>query len=99
MSRHGPRVACLPGSREALEISEPMVAARSDQREHGALGIGALQDPAATRYFNRCVEKLPARSPYALHGVVDVGDVEIIKPERDRHLSWLVEHAADRLAC
>src|ERR1700730_9552887 len=71
--------------------------AHSDQRKHGALRISALENPAATRYFNRWVENLAARSLHALHGLVDVSGVEIIKPEWDRHRSRLVKHAADRL--
>src|SRR5436305_11751978 len=91
------RAIARRAARDALEIAQPVMASRYDQRKHRALRIGALENPAAARYFNRCVKNAAARSLHALHGLVDVSRVEIIKPERDRHRSRLVEHAADRL--
>src|SRR5262245_5985593 len=77
----------------ALAISDPVVAALSHQREDGALRIRALGDPFAAR----AVENLAAPSPHAPDRHVDVADVEVIKPERDRRRRRLCEHAADGL--
>jgi hypothetical protein len=56
-----------------------------------------LDDPAAVRHFNRTVEDLAATSLHALRRRVDVADVEVVKPEGDRHHRRLSDHAADRL--
>src|SRR6266478_2450408 len=80
-----------------LEISDAVVTALSRQREDGALRIRASQDPSVARYFNRPAEDLAATSLHALHRHVDVADVEVIKPERDRLDRGLGEHAADGL--
>src|SRR2546430_9460072 len=81
----------------ALEVSDAVVTALSCQREDGALRIRASQDPSVAQHFNRAAEDLTATSLHALHRHVDVADVEVIKPERDRLHRGLGEHAADGL--
>src|SRR5262249_56530170 len=46
---------------------------------------------------NRAIDDLARPSPHALYRHVDVADVEVIKPERDRLCRRLCEHAADGL--
>src|SRR5713101_2286504 len=81
----------------AFEVSDAVVTAFSRQREDGALRIRASQDPSVAQHFNRAAEDLAATSLHALHRHVDVADVEVIKPERDRLHRGLGEHAAYRL--
>src|SRR5215831_17420794 len=88
----------LMGCWHALEISDAVVAALSHQRENGALRVGALGHPSAAPHFNRAVDDLATPSPHAPDRHVDVADVEVIKPERDRLRRRLCEHAADGLS-
>src|SRR6266540_3416938 len=67
------------------------------QREDGALRIRASGDPSFAGQFNRAVEDRPRAGLHARYRHVDVSDVEIIKPERDRLHRRLGVHAADRL--
>src|SRR5215510_1280607 len=83
---------------DAFEISDAVVAALSHQSENGALRVGALGHPSAAPHFNRAMDDLATPSPHAPHRHVDVADVEVIKPERDRLRRRLCEHAADGLS-
>ncbi len=85
--------------RGALETSGRAFAARSDQREHGALRVDAADDPGAAHHIGRAFEDLAAGGPGALGRGVDVADAEVIEPERNRRCRGLGEHAADCLSC
>lgn len=56
-----------------------------------------MDDPGATRHDSRAVKDLAAAGLHALRCLLDIGDVEIIKPVRTRQGRRLSEHAADRL--
>src|SRR3954447_25170973 len=71
------------------------MAALSHQRENGALGIGAAEDPSVTCHFDRTIENLPVACLHTLCRIVDVAVVEIIKPERHGHCGRLGEHSAN----
>ena len=69
-----------------------------DQREDGALRVRALDDPVAAGHLDRARSRISAAAGlHALHGRVDVADVEVVEPEGDRHHRRLGEHAADGL--
>ncbi len=66
------------------------------QRERGALGVGASGDPVAAGQFKRTFRDLPSTDFHTLHGRIDVLDIEVKQPERERLCRTLGEHAADR---
>src|SRR5207247_8948117 len=84
-------------ARNGREIADPVVAALSHQREECALRVRALQDPPAAQDFDWSVDDSPAAGLHPPCCLVDVGDVEVIEPERDRLRCRLGEHTADRL--
>src|SRR5215469_1256532 len=81
----------------ALKVSNRLAAALSLQSEYGALRVRALDDPTAAGQFKWFIENLAAKRLHMLRCCIDVGDVEIVKPERGRNHRGLGEHAADRL--
>src|SRR5215469_4484515 len=83
--------------RYAREISNSVGTAPPLQREHGALRVYAPRDEAATCQFKRALDDLPATGSDPLRGCVDVANVEVVEPERDRHQRRLRLPATDRL--
>src|SRR6186713_1505315 len=82
----GPSPFRLAGRRcGALEVSDRLAAARSLQREPGALKVYAEDGPAAARYIDRPGENLSTRGLHALRRRIDIDDVEIIQPEGNRY--------------
>src|SRR4051812_19612494 len=69
-------------------------ALRRDQREHRALRVEAVDDPASARNRLRTVDDLPASRLDAGNGRIDGIDVEVVEPERLRNVRHLVHHAA-----
>ena len=66
------------GPADALLTPRPL------QREWSALRVLASDDPGATGQFKRTCKYPAAGAPHALRGFVDIADIEIIKPERNR---------------
>jgi hypothetical protein len=56
-----------------------------------------LKNPAAVRHLNRTLEEPAATNFHTLRSCVDVADVEVENPGRDRHRTRLGNHAADGL--
>ena len=54
-------------------------------------------DHVAFRHARRAAKDLSATSLHALRCRVDIADVEIVKPKRNRHRRGLCGHSADRL--
>src|ERR1700691_2851084 len=83
---------------EAFQKSDRREAALADQREHGVLWIGTLDDPVAVRRLRRPFEDLPAAGGYTACRRIEVADGEIMKPERPRQRRRLGQYAADCLS-
>src|SRR5271166_2212498 len=81
---------------DGLKIPDAVVAARPRQREDGALRVRTLDDPVAARHFDGAFDDLAAAGLHALRRRIDIADVEVVEPERDRDRQRLGEHAADR---
>src|SRR6202040_3503625 len=81
----------------ALEISDAVVTALSHQGEDGALRVRALDDPSVARHFDRAAEHLAVAGLHAFHRLIDIADVEVVKPEGDWLARRLGKHAADGL--
>src|SRR5437879_13598815 len=73
------------------------MAPRSLQREEGALRVDASDDPAAVQQLMWAVVDPASAGLHAFDGRVDVVDIEVEKPERDRICRKFGGHAADRL--
>src|SRR5437868_14710096 len=69
------------------KISDAFALAPVQQREYGALRVGAMNDPGAARYGSWAIEDLTAAGLHALRRRLDVVNVEIVEPERKRQRS------------
>ena len=79
------------------KISGGFALAPVQQREYGALRVGAMNDPGAARHGSWAIEDLAAAGLHALRRRLDVVNVEIVEPERKRQCRRLRQHAAERL--
>src|ERR1700722_1594246 len=73
--------------------SHDAVSPFSLQREDGALRVSASGDPAAIRQFVWVRKDDAATGLHTLGGGVDVADIEVIKPIRER-LDWKLREYA-----
>src|SRR5580692_5429213 len=78
--------------------SDPVPASLALQCEGGALRVRASEDPDALGQFERSLQDAATGKLHTIHRRIDVVDIEIIEPERDRFRGPFAEHAADRPA-
>jgi len=79
------------------KISGGFALAPVQQREYGALRVGAVNDPGAARHGSWAIEDLAAAGLHALRRRLDVVNVEIVEPEGKRQCRRLRKHAAEDL--
>src|SRR5262245_33713574 len=81
-------------SRHALELADLGRDPLSDKREHGSLGVHALEHPLIARHLDEALDDLAVARIHTLSCQVNVIHVEVVEPEGLRNLGGFGEHAA-----